>query len=199
MTSFALAGPRPGESGLTAAMIPQRHLVSIWTICAAVQPVDAEPPRTQRYLPSLPFTRIGGAGAAIGGRRFNWPGIEALYLAADPATALAEYRQGASIALPATLVAYRVDVGSVMDFSGGYATDAWSEVWAEAGCDWKYLARVERTDPLSWRIGDALIREGLKGLLFPSYRHAGGINLRAERRHGSRLGTACRRHHSASR
>lgn len=60
---------------------------------------------------------------------------------------------------------------------GGYVTDIWLVAWAEADCDWKYRARVERRDPPSWQIGDALIRGGLKGLLFPTYRHAGGINL----------------------
>jgi hypothetical protein len=48
-----------------------------------------------------------------------------------------------------------------VDFSAGYVSDAWPEAWAEAGCDWKYLARIERQDPPSWRIGDALIRDGL--------------------------------------
>ena len=46
--------------------------------------------------------------------------IEALYLSVDPETALAEYRQGATITPPATLVAYRVDVDRIVDFSAGY-------------------------------------------------------------------------------
>lgn len=45
------------------------------------------------------------------------------------------------------------------------------------GCDWKYIARIERRDPPTWRIGDALIGDGIKGLLFPSYRQPGGTNL----------------------
>ena len=106
------------------------------------------------HSPEWAHLPLSGAGAAIGGGRFNRPGIEALYLSDGPATALAEYRQGASIAPPATLVAYRIDVDGVVDFSRGYVSDAWPEEWAEAGCDWKYLARVERTDPPSWRIGE---------------------------------------------
>ena len=66
------------------------------------------------HLPS------SGAGAAVNGGRFNRPGIEALYLSIEPDTALAEYRQGATISPPGTLVAYSVDVRGVIDFARGY-------------------------------------------------------------------------------
>jgi hypothetical protein len=45
------------------------------------------------------------------------------------------------------------------------------------GCDWKYIARIERRDPPTWHLGDTLIRVGAKGVLFPSYHHPGGTNL----------------------
>ena len=48
-------------------------------------------------------------------------------------------------------------------FFRGLRPGAWSADWAEVGCDWKYIARIER--------------HGLKGLLFPSYRYSGGTNL----------------------
>lgn len=51
-----------------------------------------------RYLtPKWAHVPTSGAGAAIDGGRFNRPGVEALYLARAPQTALEEYRQGASI------------------------------------------------------------------------------------------------------
>jgi RES domain-containing protein len=129
------------------------------------------------HSPDWAHLPTSGAGAAVNGGRFNRPGVEALYLSAEPETALAEYRQGATITPPATLVAYRVDVDGIVDFAGGYDPTKWPDNWAEAGCDWKYIARVERHDPPTWRIGDGLIRDGFKGLLFPSYRHPGGTNL----------------------
>jgi RES domain-containing protein len=70
-----------------------------------------------------------------------------------------------------------VDVDGVVDFSGSYDPGTWPDDWSEAGCDWKYIARIERHDPPTWRIGDALIRDGTKGVLFPSYRHPRGTNL----------------------
>jgi RES domain-containing protein len=129
------------------------------------------------HSPDWAHLPISGAGAAVNGGRFNRPGTEALYLSVEPETALAEYRQGATITPPATLVAYAVDVDSVIDFSGGYVPATWPDEWADADCDWKYIARIERRDPPTWRIGDALIRDAMKGLLFPSYRRPGGTNL----------------------
>lgn len=129
------------------------------------------------HSPDWAFLPTSGAGAAVNGGRFNRPGIEALYLSVEPETALDEYRQGATIAPPGTLVAYRVDVGGVVDFSAGYDAARWPVEWAKAGCDWKFIARVERRDPPCWLLGDGLIRDGLKGLMFPSYRRSGGTNL----------------------
>ncbi len=129
------------------------------------------------HSPDWAFLPTSGAGAAVDGGRFNRPGVEALYLSIEPETALAEYQHGATITPPGTLVAYRVDAGGVVDFSLGYDPANWPEEWAEADCDWKYIARIERRDPPTWQLGDALIRDGIKGLLFPSYRRPGGTNL----------------------
>lgn len=113
----------------------------------------------------------------MNGGRFNRPAVEALYLSVEPETALAEYCQGATISPPGTLVAYQVDVDAVVDFRGGYDPAVWPREWSEAGCDWKFIARIERHDPPTWRIGDRLITDGLKGILYPSYRRGGGTNL----------------------
>jgi RES domain-containing protein len=129
------------------------------------------------HSPDWAHLATSGAGAAANGGRFNRPGVEALYLSVEPETALVEYRQGATITPPATLVAYRVDVDQVVDFRAGYDAAIWPDEWAAAVCDWKYISRIERRDPPTWRIGDALMRDGIKGLLFPSYRHPGGTNL----------------------
>jgi RES domain-containing protein len=127
--------------------------------------------------PKWAFLPSSGAGAAQNGGRFNRPGFETLYLAGDPTTALEEYRQGASIVPPGTLIAYRLDVAEVVDFSSGYDPAAWPRLWADHGCDWKFIARIERNDPPTWRIADELVRAGRRGLLYPSVRRPSGINL----------------------
>lgn len=64
----------------------------------------------------MPFS---GAGAASAGGRFNRSGVEALYFSAEPETALAEYRRGSRLPLPATLAAFALDLADVVDLSAG--------------------------------------------------------------------------------
>lgn len=131
-----------------------------------------------RYLtPRWAYVPLSGAGAATGGGRFNRPGVEALYLSAEPETALAEYRQGSSLPKPATLVAYEIALIDVIDLSAGYDPARWSAEWADWDCDWRWLARIEHEVPPSWRLGDEAIRSGAPGLLFPSIHRADGTNL----------------------
>lgn len=61
-----------------------------------------------------------GAGAGRHGGRANRPGVDALYLALDEPTAIAEYRQLSGLLPPGTLVAYTLSVATVVDFTGGY-------------------------------------------------------------------------------
>jgi RES domain-containing protein len=131
-----------------------------------------------RYLtPKWAFVPSSGAGAAADGGRFNRPGIEALYLSRAPQTALEEYRQDASIVPPATLAAYRVTLAEVADISQGFDPEIWDIAWALWDCAWREIARIDKKVPPSWKLADQIITAGMRGLLFPSLRHAGGTNL----------------------
>lgn len=131
-----------------------------------------------RFLtPKWAFLPTSGAGAAIRGGRFNRPGVEAHYLSRPPQTALEEYRQGASIAPPATQAAYLVTLDEVIDLSGGDDPAFWPVEWIQWDCPWKDIARIRGQTPPSWRVADGLIAEHHSGLLFPSLRHPGGVNL----------------------
>lgn len=131
-----------------------------------------------RYLtPRWAHMPESGAGAAIGGGRFNRPGIEALYLSMSAQTALEEYRQAASITPPATLAAYRVTLDAVADLSAGFDPDYWEPGWALWDCSWRSIARIDRKTPPSWELADVVLSSGLSGILFPSLRHPGGTNL----------------------
>ena len=68
--------------------------------------------------PRWSFAPISGRGAAIGGGRFNLRGVEALYFALSPITALAECTQGfAARMLPLTLCEYDVDCTDIADLA----------------------------------------------------------------------------------
>ncbi len=118
-----------------------------------------------------------GAGASRNGGRFNRRGTDALYLSQDVPTALAEFAQDATIPTPATLVAYHLDIGGIIDFSAGFDAAMWPVLFADYICDWKYISRVTHATPPSWAIGDMLIAAGHRGLLYPATRHPGGVNL----------------------
>jgi RES domain-containing protein len=131
-----------------------------------------------RYVtPKWAFAPTSGAGAAAGGGRFNRPGVEALYLARSPDTALEELRQDASIVPPATLIAFKITAAEVVDFSAGFDPDIWAPEWASWNCAWKKIARIDKQIPPSWTLAEPLISAGYRGLLFPSTRQPGGINL----------------------
>ncbi len=69
---------------------------------------------------------------------------------------------------PVTLAAYHVTLEEVVDLSDGYDPALWPAAWAEWDDAWKEIARIRGETPPSWRLGD---------MLFPSLRHAGGVNL----------------------
>lgn len=131
-----------------------------------------------RFLtPKWAFVPLSGAGAAVDGGRFNRPGIEALYLAAEEMTALAECKQDSSIAPPLTLASYFVTFDRVVDLSAGFDPNRWSAEWAGWNCSWRKTARLDRAVPPSWILADHVIASGYKGLLFPSTKKAGGTNF----------------------
>jgi RES domain-containing protein len=92
-------------------------------------------------------------------------------------TALEEYKQGAGITPPATLAAYKITLAEVPDLSQGFDPDSWEGAWQEWNCAWRQIARIEKKVPPSWKLADIAITTGLRGILFPSLRHAGGTNL----------------------
>jgi hypothetical protein len=91
--------------------------------------------------------------------------------------ALLEYQQESTLLKPATLATYLVSAERVVDFTGGYQTETWSPIWAEAYCEWKRLAYYEDVDPPSWSIGDLVRETGAAGLLYRSVRDSSQVCL----------------------
>jgi RES domain-containing protein len=133
-----------------------------------------------RLGPDAPFYRAltprwahlpeSGAGAALGGGRFNRQGVEARYLAETAHAALLEYQHESPLLPPSTLATYLVTADRIVDFSGGYVAEQWSPIWAEAYCNWKGLAFLEGIEPPSWVIGDLVRTAGAAGILYRSAR-----------------------------
>jgi len=128
------------------------------------------------HVPCWSFDPVSGAGAARFGGRLNRPGVPALYLSLETATALAEYQQLAPLLPPGVIVAYQVRLEKVVDFRDGIGP-GWSPIWRSFYCDWRRLLFQDTTEPPSWAIGDAAMTSGASAILFRSALTSAGCNL----------------------
>lgn len=128
------------------------------------------------HSPRWAHLPASGAGSAKHGGRLNRPGVEALYLAGDVETAVAEYKQRSSLLPPGMLVSYEVSLEKVVDFSDGFDASAWEPIWQDFFCEWRALV-LSKIEPPSWVISDMVQAAGFQGVLFPSALNAGGLNL----------------------
>lgn len=125
---------------------------------------------------SIRFQRapFSGEGARLLGGRWNARGQAALYLAADPATAVAEYYQ--SLPKPGTLAPYRLEAQAIADLTDGAGGPCDAMVEHACTAAWKAMA-ARGKDPPSWALAQALVRRGAEGALVPSVQNRGGTCL----------------------
>lgn len=129
------------------------------------------------HVPKWAAMPLSGEGAAKHGGRANRPGVAAIYLALEVATAVKEYQQVSSLLPPGTLVTYQVTLQSVVDFRNGFDASSWDPIWEDFACDWRELWFDQRIEPPSWVIADEVIAAGASGILFRSQLVEGGTNL----------------------
>jgi RES domain-containing protein len=126
--------------------------------------------------PRWSYMPTNGEGAAQQGGRFNRLGVNTLYLAELPETALREAQSpNSSLFHPTTLAAYHLTVEKAVDLGRGYDPDQWDPMWRNWDCAWRNIARVEKRDPPSWLLGDFITSKGCAAIRFPSIRHPGGF------------------------
>ncbi|HMX11249.1 MAG TPA: RES family NAD+ phosphorylase [Burkholderiaceae bacterium] len=139
---------------------------------------QSEPLACWRVIsPAYAGTPLSGMGAARQGGRFNRPGQEALYLALDEATALAEYRQDNPWLPPGTICTFFVRGLRVADLSTGFDAERWPALWSDFAVDWRALWFGKATEPPTWYMADDVVAVGWDGIVFPSQARLGGRNL----------------------
>jgi RES domain-containing protein len=120
---------------------------------------------------------LGGAGAAITGGRFNPPGVEALYLSDDVATAWAEYQQMGAVPRPGLIADYEIGAEAVADLRNADVRQQLQIEEEDLRCPWRQLVRIEKRGPPTWRIARDLRTVGAQALCYRSVVRPEGANL----------------------
>lgn len=127
-------------------------------------------------VPRYASVPLSGAGAARAGGRFNRPGMEALYLALESDTALAEYQQSSPHLLPATICSYAASLPPLVDLRL-INQGKWDPIWQDWNADWRLIKADGKFDPPSWDMADLVLDAGVPGIIFPSMARPGGTNV----------------------
>jgi RES domain-containing protein len=122
--------------------------------------------------PNWSWTPLSGAGAALKARRFNWPGLETLYLSLSYQTVFREVSGGFAHRLtPYVLCSYDIDCEDVGDLRTEVERAALDISLTDLNCAWGD-ALIAGREPESWAVVRRLLAEGHAGILVPSF--AGG-------------------------
>lgn len=119
--------------------------------------------------PNWAWTPLSGAGAALRGRRFNWPGLETLYLSLSFNTVFREVSGGFAHRLtPYVLCSYDVDCEDIADLRSEEGRAAVGVELTDLACAWGD-ALIAGREPASWRAVRRLLADGHAGALVPSF------------------------------
>jgi RES domain-containing protein len=119
--------------------------------------------------PNWSWTPLSGAGAALKGRRFNWPGLKTLYLSLSWHTVFREVAGGFAHQLtPYVLVSYDVDCEDIADLRTDGGRAAHGAALADLNCAWGD-ALIDGRGPASWAVVRRVFAEGHAGILVPSF------------------------------
>ena len=119
--------------------------------------------------PYWSWSPLSGAGAALRGRRFNWPGLETLYLSLSVNTAFREVSAGFAHRLtPYVLCSYDVDCKDIADVTSASACAELGVAPGDLACAWGD-ALIAGREPESWGVVRTLLTAGYAGILVPSF------------------------------
>ena len=119
--------------------------------------------------PNWAWSPLSSAGAALKGRRFNWPGLETLYLSLSFNTVFREVSGGFAHRLtPYVLCSYDVDCEDIADLRTDPDRAGHDVGRSDLACAWGD-ALIAGREPESWRVVRRLMAEGHAGILVPSF------------------------------
>jgi RES domain-containing protein len=119
--------------------------------------------------PNWSWAPLSGAGAALKGRRFNWPGLATLYLSLSFNTVFREVSAGFAHRLtPQVLCSYDVDCADIADLRDGAGREAHGAALDDLACPWAADIAARR-EPASWGVVRRLLADGCAGALVPCF------------------------------
>ena len=119
--------------------------------------------------PNWAWSPLSGAGTALTGRRFNWPGLETLYLSLSFNTVFREVSGGFAHRLtPYVLCSYDVDSDDIADLRTDTGRAERGVALDDLACAWGD-ALIAGREPESWTLVRRLIADGHAGALVPSF------------------------------
>lgn len=119
--------------------------------------------------PAWAWSPLSGAGAALKGRRFNWPGLETLYLSLSLNTLFREVSGGFAHRLtPYVVCSYDVDCEDIADLRTDGERAKLGVELSDLACNWGD-ALIARREPESWGVVRRLTAGGFAGILVPSF------------------------------
>jgi RES domain-containing protein len=119
--------------------------------------------------PNWAWSPLSGAGAALKGRRFNWPGLPTLYLSLSFNTVFREVSGGFAHRLtPYVLCSYDVDCEDIADLRWDSGRAALGVELGDLACAWGD-ALIAGRQPESWAVVRRLLDSGHAGALVPSF------------------------------
>jgi RES domain-containing protein len=126
--------------------------------------------------PTWAWSPLSGAGAALKGRRFNWPGLETLYLSLSFNTVFREVSGGFAHRLtPYVLCSYDVDCDDIADLRSDADRAALGAELSDLACAWGD-ALIDGPEPASWAVVRRLIADGYAGALVPSFANGASVD-----------------------
>ena len=128
--------------------------------------------------PNWAWSPLSGAGAALKGRRFNWPGLATLYLSLSFNTVFREVSGGFAHRLtPYVLCGYDVDCQDIADLRTDADRAATGVELSDLACAWGD-ALIAGREPGSWGVVRRLIADGYAGALVPSFANGATVDDR---------------------
>lgn len=124
--------------------------------------------------PNWAWDWMSGEGAKRNGGRFNWPGLDALYVSLEVKTAMAEAQQGFARKMqPMTIIYYDLKSETLLDLTNMSVLEALDSTPEMLNDAWGSKMMSGDT-PDQWPLIDACLGQGAAGVIVPSFAPGSG-------------------------